>query len=94
MANFKKFFLTSAAVVGAAATAYFVFKKKNENFDEDEDFDCLDEECEDEDTHYVSLNPEEAAEDVADVVEDAADVVEDAVDAATETVEEFFNDEN
>lgn len=85
MANFKKFFLTSAAVVGAAATAYFILKKKNENFDEDEDFDCLDDECED-DTHYVSLNPEDAA----DVAEDVADVAEDATDA----VETFFNDEN
>ena len=60
MAKFGKFLLSTAAVIGTAATAYYIYKnvKIKVDVDEDEDLDDFSEEEETEETTYVTLNPD------------------------------------
>ena len=99
MAKFGKFLLSTAALVGTAATAYYIYKnvKIKVDVDEDEDLDDFSEE-ETEETNYVPLNTEtspveeviEKASEVAEEVkEKAADVVEEVKEAVTEAAEDF-----
>lgn len=106
MAKFGKFLLSTAALVGTAATAYYIYKnvkiKVDVDSDEDEDLDDFSEE---EETTYVPLNTEtspveektsEVAEAVAEEPAEAADDFSPLSEqvSAEETVEEFFNDED
>lgn len=99
MAKFGKFLLSTAALVGTAATAYYIYKnvKIKVDVEEDEDLDDFSEE-ETEETNYVTLTPEtspveeviEKASEVAEEVkEKAADVVEEVKEAVTEAAEDF-----
>lgn len=101
MAKFGKFLLSTAALVGTAATAYYIYKnvkiKVDVDVEEDEDLDDFSEE-ETEETNYVTLTPEtspveeviEKASEVAEEVkEKAADVVEEVKEAVTDAAEDF-----
>lgn len=87
--------LLGAAMIGAAAGAYLYFKKTDaDRFDEDDfDFDDFDEHDEDENTKdsakrsYVPLNLDNAKP------EDAEDKKE-PFDEESETIEEFFDEED
>lgn len=100
MAKFGKFLLSTAAVIGTAATAYYIYKnvkiKVDLDVEEDEDLDDFSEE--DVTPNYVPLNTEtspveeviEKASEVAEEVkEKAADVVEEVKEAVTEAAEDF-----
>lgn len=100
MAKFGKFLLSTAALVGTAATAYYIYKnvkiKVDVDVEEDEDLDDFSDE--DITPNYVPLNTEtspveeviEKASEVAEEVkEKAADVVEEVKEAVTEAAEDF-----
>ena len=104
MAKFGKFLLSTAAVIGTAATAYYIYKnvKIKVDVEEDEDLDDFSEEEETEETTYVTLNPEaspveemaeavaeKTAEVVEEVKEQAAEVVEEVKEAVTNIAEDF-----
>mgnify|MGYP003469142223 CR=1 FL=1 len=110
MAKFGKFLLSTAALVGTAATAYYIYKnvkiKVDVDVEEDEDLDDFSEE--DVTPNYVPLNTETSP--VEEVIEKASEVAEEVKEAVTEaaedfstlaeqvnveeSVEEFFNDED
>ncbi len=99
MAKIGKILLSTAALVGTAATAYYLYKnvKIKVDVEEDEDLDDFSEEEETEETTYVTLNPdspvkeavEKAAEIAEDVKEEAAEVVEEVKEAVSNIAEDF-----
>lgn len=102
MAKFGKFLLSTAALVGTAATAYYLYKhvKIDVVTEEDEDLDDFSEE-ETEAPRYVSLNTEASpvekaaeavAEKAAEVVEEAKEKAEDLVEAVAEKAEDVAED--
>ena len=101
MAKIGKILLSTAALVGTAATAYYLYKNVKIHVgpieeEGDEDLDDFSEEEETEETTYVTLNPdspvkeavEKAAEIAEDVKEEAAEVVEEVKEQAAEVIEE------
>lgn len=93
MAKFGKFLLSTAALVGTAATAYYLYKNVKIhvgpiNEEEDEDLDDFSEEAE---TTYVPLNtnPSPAEEVVEAVTEKAEEVAEEVKEAVTNVAEDF-----
>lgn len=94
MAKFGKFLLSTAALVGTAATAYYIYKnvkiKVDVDVEEDEDLDDFSEEEETEETTYVTLNPEASpVEEMAEAVaEKTAEVVEEVKEQAAEVIDE------
>lgn len=102
MAKIGKLLLSTAALVGTAATAYYLYKNVKINakievdLNGDEDLDDFSEE-EDTTPNYVTLNTDnspvkEAVEKVAEIAEDvkeeASEVVEEAKEQAAEVVDE------
>ncbi len=91
MAKFGKFLLTTAAMVGTAATAYYIYKNVNtknveETPDEDyDDFTDLDEEEPVEETRYVPLTKER----VNSMVEKVANTVENVAGKASDMAKNF-----
>ncbi len=98
----KKFgkFLLGATVIGAAAAAaaYYYYQKKDDDAItlDDEYEDEFEDEDEDEETGYVSLGKATASTDekIFTPLSETAKKVEDVVQEATETVEEFFDEDD
>ena len=87
MAKFGKFLLSTAALVGTAATAYYIYKNVKIhvgpiNEAEDEDLDDFSEE---EETTYVTLTPETSP--VEEVVDAVAEKAEDIAEEVKEEVQ-------
>ncbi len=91
MKKFGKFLLSTAALVGTAATAYYIYKNVNttneeETPDEDyDDFTDLDEEEPVEETRYVPLTKER----VNSMVEKVANTVENVAGKASDMAKSF-----
>ena len=95
MAKIGKILLSTAALVGTAATAYYLYKNVKIHVgpieeEGDEDLDDFSEEEETEETTYVTLNPEASpVEEMAEAVaEKTAAVVEEVKEQAAEVVDE------
>lgn len=96
MAKIGKILLSTAALVGTAATAYYLYKNVKIHVgpieeEGDEDLDDFSEEEETEETTYVTLNPEASpVEEMAEAVaEKTAEVVEEVKEAVTNIAEDF-----
>lgn len=95
MAKFGKFLLTTAALTGTAAAAYYIYKNRNsainvtnEEETPDEDYDDFsDLEKESETPHYVPLTKERVNDMVEKVAGAAQNVAEKATDMAKNIVE-------
>lgn len=99
--GFKKLLLFGAAI-GAAAGAFYYFNQKKiekelddfDDFEEDDEDDMIEDLDEKEERSYVPLHPVKGSEETAS--EDATLVSEavDPVSATTETIEEFFDEDD
>ena len=98
----KKFgkFLLGATVIGAAAAAaaYYYYQKKDDDaITLDDEYEAeFEDEDEDEETGYVSLGKATASTDekIFTPLSETAKKVEEAAEEATETVEEFFDEDD
>lgn len=100
--GFKKLLLFGAAI-GAAAGAFYYFNQKKiekglddfDDFEEDDEDDMIENLDEKEERSYVPLHPVKVSEETgvgaSDAVSETADSV---VSATTETIEEFFDEED
>lgn len=90
--GFKKFITACVVIGGACAGAYYYFTQKNleDELDDFDDFDDLDDFDMDDDGNrsYVSLTPASDAE-----KEDTKVSPDSIPEATTETIEEFFDEE-
>ena len=90
--KFGKFLMTTAALGAIAASAYYLFWKKDaeldDDYDEEDDFDDFDDDLDEEDSSktesdrkYVDLDLTKAAETAAEKVEEGAEAFKEGLNA-------------